>query len=227
MRRFSALETSGSNYRIRDKDRPDGLVNTENFCKMRRRFSDTAFEYVKLKSSESLVIQKKTYETVPRLEVEQIDLGELLGSGGFCDVRKVHRLSNSSSISTDSKMKNSDIPKEDKSKFAALIRSKKPKNLFEDNETGYVIKYIRSKVREDPDLYQSAVEDLALEVEYLGNLNHPNIIEIHGMSASGFSGFDQNKDAGYFVMLEELTESLQQRSKKWLSIERKKFKLQK
>jgi len=216
MRRFNLTDASISG---KEAQHENSVVGDDTRMFLERRYSDTAVAYVKEKSERSLVMKNYTYKKVPHLKLEQMELGDLLGSGGFCDVRKVHTISDVRSL---------DIKTKEKAVVAAQNRISMnsiyphPKNRHTENSmSGYAIKYIRRNVGEDPDLYALAVQDLALEAEFLVNLDHTNIVKIHAMSALGLNGFDQNGDAGYFFMLEELGETLADKCFEWVKTGKK------
>ena len=56
--------------------------------------------------------------------------------------------------------------------------------------------------------------DLALEAEFLASLQHPNIIKLRGISSHGPAGFGEGP-RGYFLVLDRLTETLDERLRKW------------
>ena len=56
--------------------------------------------------------------------------------------------------------------------------------------------------------------DLALEAEFLASLNHPHIIKLRGMAFDGTSGFE-NGPTGYFLIIDRLFETLDDRIKSW------------
>ena len=56
--------------------------------------------------------------------------------------------------------------------------------------------------------------DLAFEAELLGSLVHPHIIKLRGISYGGAAGFEQGP-SGYFLIIDRLDETLDQRVKRW------------
>jgi len=177
--------------------------DTTNFRRIERGFSDMALQYVKQRSYRSLVIKKDVNDLVPQFSIGGMQVGRLLGTGKYCNVRKVW--ASSDEAPSKDKMKN-----EAYKKSSSKILSRVP-----EGKSQYAIKYIRSEVRNDPDLYAEAVKDLALEAEFLSNFSHPTIVKIHGVSDLGFAAFDSEKDSGYFVVLEELSETMIDRISEW------------
>ena len=56
--------------------------------------------------------------------------------------------------------------------------------------------------------------DLVLEAELLASLSHPNIIKLRGITYSGSAGFADGP-CGYFLVIDRLQETLDQRIKLW------------
>jgi len=55
---------------------------------------------------------------------------------------------------------------------------------------------------------------LTIEAEFLANLSHPNIIKLRGLTLSGAAGF-ANGPCGYFLIIDRLFETLDERIKRW------------
>ena len=70
------------------------------------------------------------------------------------------------------------------------------------------------------DLYFASIStyesDLALEGEILSSLNHPHVIKLRGITRSGAEGFLQGPH-GYFLIIDRLFETLDQRMIRWRS----------
>ncbi len=56
--------------------------------------------------------------------------------------------------------------------------------------------------------------DLAVEAEFLSALSHPNIIKLRGVSQGGAECFG-NGPGGYFLIIDRLFETLDERIKNW------------
>ena len=65
-----------------------------------------------------------------------------------------------------------------------------------------------------------------MEAELLSILNHPNIIRLRGSTHSGVAGF-ANGPKGYFLIIDRLTETLDQRIKLWHPAQSKKGRMMK
>jgi len=76
----------------------------------------------------------------------------------------------------------------------------------------FVLKVVNKDV--DKITYMKGNVDIALEAKFLAVLNHPNIIDLVGMSKS------RHCTPGFFLILEKMTETLNGRIKKWMDRER-------
>ena len=72
------------------------------------------------------------------------------------------------------------------------------------------MKCLRPKLRSTEEQFMIGVEDLVHETVILSSLDHPNIIKIHGRA-----GGDKMGD-GYFILLDRLQETLDDRIECWL-----------
>ncbi|KAL7529781.1 hypothetical protein ACHAWF_003114 [Thalassiosira exigua] len=78
----------------------------------------------------------------------------------------------------------------------------------------YALKCLRPQIRSDVDQFTIGAEDLVHETAILANLDHPNIIKLHGRaSGSLMDAFILND--GYFVLLDKLDETLVDRLEAW------------
>lgn len=130
-------------------------------------------------------LPKNQLRRVSKLNWDDLDVGTLLGTGGFSSVYdvKIRPGASDACICTDKK---------------------------------FAIKFLDSKMwYQGAGHLSHATADLALEAKLLTRLNHPNIIQIHGMTQGCPSkSFDTDK-RGFFVILDLLDETLHDRLKQW------------
>jgi len=93
---------------------------------------------------------------------------------------------------------------------------KKVENYHNTGKARYALKHIKQTYLQDhgTDDYVQTAGDLALEAEFLAHLNHPNVIKLRGITDSGAAGF-ANGPCGYFLVIDRLFETLDQRIKYW------------
>ena len=76
------------------------------------------------------------------------------------------------------------------------------------------MKCLRPQIRSNAEQFLVGVEDLIHETAILASLNHPNIIKIHGRSGGSVSDSFRLSD-GYFILLDRLTDTLEDRIQRW------------
>ena len=76
------------------------------------------------------------------------------------------------------------------------------------------MKCLRPQIRSNAEQFLIGVEDLIHETAVLASLDHPNIIKIHGRSGGSVSDSFRLSD-GYFILLDRLTDTLEDRIQRW------------
>jgi len=79
-------------------------------------------------------------------------------------------------------------------------------NSQRNNSARYAIKMMKQKFDEEKFRYRGML-DLAIEAEYLSHLAHPNIIKMRGSLVCD----SRVKEPGFFIVIDWLCETLQQR----------------
>lgn len=139
------------------------------------------------------------------LEIDEVECGRFLGSGGFCDVYEVTRF---------------DLKHQDSQGYS-YKESAKRKHLKSTVKTDsgmsrYAIKVIQSRILDDNHAFVIAAHDLLMEARALSQLKHPNIIKLHGYSdPCSKINSDQIADLCYFLVSERLEETLADRIHSW------------
>ena len=90
----------------------------------------------------------------------------------------------------------------------------RPAPNVENKSSILAIKCLRPQIRSDIDEFTIGAEDLVHETAMLASLCHPNIIKLHGR-ASGNLANAFGTDDGYFILLDKLNETLNDRIKSW------------
>jgi serine/threonine protein kinase len=76
------------------------------------------------------------------------------------------------------------------------------------------MKCLRPQIRSDAARFTIGAEDLVHETAILANLNHPNIIKLHGRATGHLADAFVLND-GYFILLDRLKETLHDRIGSW------------
>ena len=144
---------------------------------------------------DSNMFQNNPLRSIPRIQPDDLLLGNRLGQGGYCMVNEVTHQSGKG----------------------------------EPNRT-YALKRLKHKVLKDSGEFRKGVMNLAIEAAFLANLQHPNIIHIHGISTQAFGDNNSNerdvgegaygvgeelRGDGFYLVLDVLSESLSDRIVRW------------
>jgi serine/threonine protein kinase len=82
----------------------------------------------------------------------------------------------------------------------------------------FAVKMLRRTLLDNPRKFANGAIDLTLEVAYLSSLCHPNIIQIYGVSSRGPEGYYSGRHDSFVMIVDYLTESLQQRILRWRKV---------
>jgi len=77
------------------------------------------------------------------------------------------------------------------------------------------MKCLRPNIRSSTEQFIIGVEDLVHESAMLASLDHPNIVKIHGRAGGCISNSYRLSDDGYFILLDRLTDTLDDRILRW------------
>ncbi|KAL7465070.1 hypothetical protein ACHAXS_007667, partial [Conticribra weissflogii] len=81
-----------------------------------------------------------------------------------------------------------------------------------------VMKCLRPKIRSNPEQFLIGVDDLIQETAILASLDHPNIVKLHGRASGDLTEAFQKLDDGYFILLDRLQHTLEDRIDHWKQI---------
>jgi hypothetical protein len=78
------------------------------------------------------------------------------------------------------------------------------------------VKFLKQKVMVDYKTFRHGASDLAAEAFFLAQLNHPNIITLHGVTAGSVeNNLSKGVECGYFLIVDKLVEGLDARIERW------------
>jgi serine/threonine protein kinase len=78
------------------------------------------------------------------------------------------------------------------------------------------IKYLKRQIMVERATFEYGASDLANEAFFLGRLNHPNIIQLYGVTEGNLEkNVSTGMDAGFFIVLDQLVETLDHQLEKW------------
>jgi hypothetical protein len=151
---------------------------------------------------ESSFLSEMPSRCVPQFGSNEIEIGSILGIGGFCAVREV------SGITLDPSLSHlqPSYQARDSEFHETETRTYMAHNSQRNNSARYAIKMMKQKFDEEKFRYRGML-DLAIEAEYLSHLAHPNIIKMRGSLVCD----SRVKEPGFFIVIDWLCETLQQR----------------
>lgn len=142
---------------------------------------------------------------VRRLHPTELVLGRVLGRGGFCVVNEVTEVNLKPSGPGD------DHEKKSGDKDQAYKRGFIKARCLRDGKARYAVKQLSEESCADKSMFLKGTIDLAIEAKFLAVLDHPHVIKMRGLSS--FGPFNA---PGYFLILDKLTETLEDRIRKWV-----------
>lgn len=162
---------------------------------------------VKDKTLGSALLDMDAEERIPKFQLKELNLGRVLGRGGFCVVNEVTGISISSKGDGNGTKESTD---EHHIHNVFQDRSFMVKNCVrKGKDFRYAIKRVQDQSKDDPQIYVNAVVDLATEARFLSVIRHSNIIKMRAMDdANPFT-------SGFFVLLDKLYDIMPSKLKKW------------
>lgn len=100
-----------------------------------------------------------------------------------------------------------------------MVRESFAANAMDPN-TGrgrFAIKQLQHYLLRDKDEFAAAASDMTLEAAYLARFNHPNIIALRGLPATGLQALAEGREDGYFLILDRLQGTLDERLNEWIA----------
>ncbi|KAL7539019.1 hypothetical protein ACHAXR_008973 [Thalassiosira sp. AJA248-18] len=152
-------------------------------------------------------------DCVAPYKTNEIVLGPLLGSGEFSHVYEIKAFRPEASLLEEGGGSTSSLTQDE---IDTRQYMKRRERYHDTKRACYAVKHLRPQLLEKYGKleYAQSASDLALEAEFLANLSHPNIIKLRGISFAGAQGFE-NGPKGYFLIIDRLNETLDQRIKRW------------
>lgn len=189
----------------------NSYIEKPEHSEVARRAWKSASKAAKYMSKHSQIVNPSLEKCIPRFDRNEIDLGEKLGSGGFNHVYEVTR------INLLKDPKHSPHAKKISSQLQTEYREFVSEHVYREasQSSRYAVKFLSHQTIEDSERFCTGAADLVVEAKFLASLRHPNIIKLRGMAAAGTSGFATCKDLGYFLLLDRLQCTLEQKLEEW------------
>jgi len=171
-----------------------------------------AKEVVAEKSQASEIFDEEAEKSLPRFKKSELDVGRVLGRGGFCVVNEIQNFVLEANSPLDHTSNEDGIIDEEEDEFGELRydggvvvqdrRFMSRRCLRQKKHARYAIKTLSDECLKDPERFTGGVIDLAVESRFLSVIRHPNIIKMRGTSTSN------PYDRGFFVILDRLYDTL-------------------
>lgn len=150
----------------------------------------------------------------------EIQLGKVLGKGGFCTVSEVKQVmllnqpapkptSRRTSEGRDEHDDDDDLPGGFSSYVVQDRNYMATRYLRHGKDARYAVKTLSPETLLSEDKHLAGVVDLAIEAKFLSCIRHPNIIKMRAMTNTG------PFEPGFFLVLDRLYDILPDRLKKW------------
>jgi serine/threonine protein kinase len=80
----------------------------------------------------------------------------------------------------------------------------------------FAIKYLKRKIMVEQHAFELGAADLAVEANFLAQLSHPNIVQLHGItSGSVETNVATGKECGFFILIDLLKDTLEHKIEVW------------
>lgn len=187
----------------------------------------TAHEYLEeCFYTEVSVLDRDKFNAIPEIVKSDFTITGHLGKGSFSDVFEVvckaghlrTKLSNPIPSGSD-KHEPLERRRSTRGRRSSLSNSiniaslsRPPQN--DGRKLVLAMKCLRPQIRSDADQFTVGAEDLVHETAILANLSHRHIIKVHGRASGDLADAFVLND-GYFILLDRLSETLQDRIGEW------------
>mmetsp|Transcript_33183 Transcript_33183/g.69821 ORF Transcript_33183/g.69821 Transcript_33183/m.69821 type:complete len:549 (-) Transcript_33183:149-1795(-) len=176
--------------------------------------------------TEVSVLNRDKFNAVPETVKSDFAIIKHLGKGSFSDVFEVvcnggQLFDNKRRIITRestllhprrSSCRSSSCRRSSSINIATLSRPSR----CADHKCVFAMKCLQPRIRSDIDQFTIGAEDLVHETAILANLDHRHIIKLHGRATGRLTNAFVLND-GYFILLDKLNETLQDRITTWKS----------
>jgi hypothetical protein len=147
------------------------------------------------------------------IEQPELQIGRVLGRGGFCVVKEISKITLKEADSENFSSNSSGQEKiRDEHQIHNFVQDRsfmETHCVRQGKDCRYAIKRLQASSADDTQTFINGVVDLALEARFLSVIRNPNIIKMRGMAMG--SPFDLK----FFVVLDRLYDIMSTRLVKW------------
>jgi serine/threonine protein kinase len=159
------------------------------------------------------LLEASVMNPVALLSRREIQVGRLLGEGGFCEVLEVTGIQLASmpfsvptSCQEGTKQRRRERRREDLAASSVTL---------DNGMSRYAIKQISTKLLLIPGGFHHAAIDLVTEANYLMRLDHPHILKVHAMAMDGRAIFANKAYDELFLLADRLDGTLRKKIDHW------------
>ena len=176
----------------------------------------TAKNAVAEKTKNTTILDKEAEDRIPKFKMSELNLGKVLGRGGFCVVNEITKitLSENNNNGENGKKDGANNKLDDEHQIFNIVQDRNfmaSHCIRSGRDYRYALKILQESSYKDPHTFVSGVVDLAIESRFLSVVRHPNIIKMRAM-ADMEDAFASSK---FFVVLDRLYDILTVRVEKW------------
>jgi hypothetical protein len=167
-------------------------------------------------ASENIVLYFVSHFSALLLLALEIELGNIFGKGGFftvSEIKRIHIEDDENDENDAAVVRSVNQKDEDEDYINSVVQDRKFMSAHVIRNDGkdcrYAFKTMRTTCRTDPTLFVNTIVDMALEAKFLPAVRHPNIIKMRAMAVGNTC------QSEYFIVLDRLYDTLNDRFKKW------------
>jgi len=147
-------------------------------------------------------LKRDSDTAIAEFDLDEIEVGTMLGAGGFARVHEVLGFHPKSSKEVTPEVQVA------RDFFVQLA-------VRESGECRFAMKHLRRNLARQPEKFASGMLDLAMEAHFMAALDHPNILKIRGIAAAGPKALLNGQCEEYFIIVDKLEETLDERIATW------------
>lgn len=149
------------------------------------------------------IVAASNETTIPLFHRSEIQIGTLVGSGGFSNVYQITAFVLDTAISEQCTGEEQVLREE----MAELVRNGTLK---------LVIKHLKRALSlSSTKVMSRAACDLMMEATYMASMNHPNILAVRALPIHDIHSYDAGDYDGYFIIMDELSNTLSDEIMEW------------
>mmetsp|Transcript_8675 Transcript_8675/g.24027 ORF Transcript_8675/g.24027 Transcript_8675/m.24027 type:complete len:413 (-) Transcript_8675:2009-3247(-) len=181
-------------------------------------------DILKAESDNSLFFDEDAMGALPKFERSEVVTGKVVGRGGFGVVREIQAVR---LIPPGGEENGSNHKKKKFFRGGSSFGSSKPdaanesdmssreqlaRRVWKQRGGKYVVKEVETEFfHTDRVTYLRGMIDLALEAKFLATINHPHVLSLRGLPSK-----EPTEDMRYFLILDQLEETLPKRLNEWM-----------